>query len=171
MTSEHWGGIGDVPLGLSYFTPLFTLFTYCVTCGTASGGGIWANQPTPSFLVGCLNPCLQRTSVRVGSLRPGGGGAPQWSGSTGCQLQMHRLSLRNNRLKFIKTARQITDRFRRIYRRLYPNLIKETQRMSSTCNTRISTAYACPKISPVTGATPPPPRSMRVSECFFQSEF
>ena len=26
---------------------------------------IWANQPIHSFLVGCLNPCLQRTSVRV----------------------------------------------------------------------------------------------------------
>ena len=28
---------------------------------------IWANQPIHSFLVECLNPCLQGTSVRVGS--------------------------------------------------------------------------------------------------------
>ena len=27
--------------------------------------GIWANQPIHSFLIGCLNPCLQETSVRV----------------------------------------------------------------------------------------------------------
>ena len=27
---------------------------------------IWANQPIPSFFVGCLNPCLQGTSVWVG---------------------------------------------------------------------------------------------------------
>ena len=32
--------------------------------------GIWANQPIHSFLVGCLNPCLQGTSVWVGSPRP-----------------------------------------------------------------------------------------------------
>ena len=29
--------------------------------------GIWTNQLIHSFLVECLNPCLQRTSVRVGS--------------------------------------------------------------------------------------------------------
>ena len=28
---------------------------------------IWTNQPIHSFLVGCLNPCLQGTSVRVGA--------------------------------------------------------------------------------------------------------
>jgi hypothetical protein len=28
---------------------------------------IWANQPMHLLLVGCLNPCLQGTSVRVGS--------------------------------------------------------------------------------------------------------
>ena len=26
---------------------------------------IWTNQPTHSFLVGCLNPCVRGTSVRV----------------------------------------------------------------------------------------------------------
>ena len=31
---------------------------------------IWANQPIYSFLVGCLNPCLQETSVRVGLPQP-----------------------------------------------------------------------------------------------------
>ena len=31
---------------------------------------IWANQPIHSFLVGCLNPCLQGTSVWVGSPQP-----------------------------------------------------------------------------------------------------
>ena len=31
---------------------------------------VWANQPTHSFLVGCLIPCLQGTSVRVGSSQP-----------------------------------------------------------------------------------------------------
>ena len=31
---------------------------------------IWAKKPIHSFLVGCLNPCLQRTSVRVGSPQP-----------------------------------------------------------------------------------------------------
>ena len=30
----------------------------------------WANQPTCSFLVGCLNSCLQGTSVRVGLPQP-----------------------------------------------------------------------------------------------------
>jgi hypothetical protein len=30
----------------------------------------WANQPIHSFLVGCLNPCLQGTSARVGSPQP-----------------------------------------------------------------------------------------------------
>ena len=33
------------------------------------GLGIWANQLIHSFLVGCLNPCLQGTSVRVVSLQ------------------------------------------------------------------------------------------------------
>ena len=28
---------------------------------------IWVNQPIHSFLVGCLNPCLQGTNVPVGS--------------------------------------------------------------------------------------------------------
>jgi hypothetical protein len=32
---------------------------------------IWANEPTHSFLVGCLNLCLQGTSVRVVSPCPG----------------------------------------------------------------------------------------------------
>ena len=31
---------------------------------------IWANQRIHSFLVGCLNPCLQGTNVRVGSPQP-----------------------------------------------------------------------------------------------------
>ena len=31
---------------------------------------IWANQCIHLFLVGCLNPCLQRTSVQVGSPQP-----------------------------------------------------------------------------------------------------
>jgi hypothetical protein len=31
---------------------------------------IWGNQPIHSFLVGCLSPCLQGTSVRVGSPQP-----------------------------------------------------------------------------------------------------
>ena len=31
---------------------------------------IWANQPIHSFFVGCLNPCFQETSVRVGSPHP-----------------------------------------------------------------------------------------------------
>ena len=31
---------------------------------------IWAHQPINSFLVECLNPCLQRTSVQVGSPQP-----------------------------------------------------------------------------------------------------
>jgi hypothetical protein len=31
---------------------------------------IWANQPIHSFLVGCLNPCLQGTSVWVGLPQP-----------------------------------------------------------------------------------------------------
>jgi hypothetical protein len=35
---------------------------------------IWANGPIHSFLVECLNPCLQRTSVRVGSPQPKCGG-------------------------------------------------------------------------------------------------
>ena len=33
--------------------------------------GIWANQPIHSFLVGCLNPCLQGTSERVVLPQPG----------------------------------------------------------------------------------------------------
>ena len=45
---------------------------------------------------------------------------------------MNGLSLRNNRLKF-KDCRKIADHFRGIYRRIYPNLIKEIRRMS-TCN-------------------------------------
>jgi len=32
--------------------------------------GIWANQPVYLFLVGCLNPCLQGTSVWVGLPQP-----------------------------------------------------------------------------------------------------
>jgi hypothetical protein len=32
--------------------------------------GIWVNQPIHSFLVGCLDPCLEGTSVRVGSPQP-----------------------------------------------------------------------------------------------------
>jgi len=35
---------------------------------------IWANGPIHSFLVECLNPCLQRTNVRVGSPQPKCGG-------------------------------------------------------------------------------------------------
>ena len=31
---------------------------------------IWANQPIHSFLVGCLNPCLQVTIVVVGLPQP-----------------------------------------------------------------------------------------------------
>ena len=31
---------------------------------------IWANQPIHSFLVGCLNTCLQGTNVHVGSSQP-----------------------------------------------------------------------------------------------------
>ena len=31
---------------------------------------IWVNQPIHSFLVGCLNPCLQGTNVWVGSPHP-----------------------------------------------------------------------------------------------------
>ena len=31
---------------------------------------IWANQLIHSYLVGCLNPCLQRTSVRFASPQP-----------------------------------------------------------------------------------------------------
>ena len=37
----------------------------------------------------------------------------QGSGRTGCQLQMNRLSLRNNRLKF-ETSREITDHYKGI---------------------------------------------------------
>ena len=33
---------------------------------------IWVPQPIHLFLVGCLNPCLQGTNVRVGSPRPVG---------------------------------------------------------------------------------------------------
>ena len=33
---------------------------------------IWANQPIHLSLVGCLNPCLQESSVRVGSPQPSG---------------------------------------------------------------------------------------------------
>ena len=44
---------------------------------------------------------------------------------------MNRLSFRSNQLKF-KTAKEMTDHFRDIYR-IYPNLMKEIQRMS-TCN-------------------------------------
>ena len=31
---------------------------------------IWVNQPIHLFLVGCLNPCLQGTNVRVGLPQP-----------------------------------------------------------------------------------------------------
>ena len=31
---------------------------------------IWANQPINLFLVGCPNPCLQETNVRLGSPQP-----------------------------------------------------------------------------------------------------
>ena len=31
---------------------------------------IWVNQPIHSFLIGCRNPCLQGTNVRVGSPQP-----------------------------------------------------------------------------------------------------
>ena len=39
---------------------------------TIEGGGIWANRPIHSFLVGCMNPCLQGTNVRLVSPQPGG---------------------------------------------------------------------------------------------------
>ena len=55
--------------------------------------------------------------------------AHQWSGRTGSYLQMNRLSLKNNRLKF-KTAEKITDYFRGIYR-IYLNLLKRNRRMST----------------------------------------
>ena len=47
-----------------------------------SAKGVWANQPIHSFLLGCLNPCLQGTSVRVGSpqLAKGGRGGELWGG-------------------------------------------------------------------------------------------
>ena len=32
---------------------------------SSSYEGIWVNQPIHSFLVGCLNPCLQGTSVQI----------------------------------------------------------------------------------------------------------
>ena len=45
---------------------------------TPSMNGIWANQFIHSFLVECLNPCLQGISVRVGSPQPN-----EW-GETNC---------------------------------------------------------------------------------------
>ena len=67
--------------------------------------------------------------------------------------RLNRLSLRNNRLKFTTAGELpiILEEFIGIY----PNLITENQRLS-TCNpvglanTRISTDYVCPTISPIT---------------------
>ena len=74
-----------------------------------------------------------------------------WSGRTDSYLQMNRLSLRNNQLKF-KTAWKITKRFRGIYR-IHPKLIKENRRMS-TCNWLdlqiLGSQPIMPKISPIT---------------------
>ena len=62
------GGIGRVSAG-------YTRGEYCqlVQKGVSYVLGfqtIWANQPIQSFLVGCLNPCLQGISVRVVSSQP-----------------------------------------------------------------------------------------------------
>ena len=51
---------------------------------------------------------------------------------------------------------KITNHFRGIYRRIYPNLMKQNRRMSTRnppvglANTRISTDRLCPKISRIT---------------------
>ena len=52
---------------------------------------IRANQPIPSFLVRCLNPCLQGTSVRVRSPQP------TFVGCMGCSLGWDH-SMRKNHL-------------------------------------------------------------------------
>jgi hypothetical protein len=64
---------------------------------------------------------------------------------------MNQLSLRNNLLKF-KTFQKITDHFRGLYK-TYLKIVKENPNIT-TCEwfglgntTRISTDYACPKIS------------------------
>ena len=54
-----------------------------------------------------------------------------WLGRAGSWLQINRLSLRNNRLKF-KTAGNLPINLEEFYR-IYPNLIKESWTMS-TCN-------------------------------------
>ena len=59
-------------------------------------------------------------------------GKTRWSGRTGSMLQMNSLSLRNNRLKF-KTARKLPIILGGSYRIYHPNLIQESQRIS-TCN-------------------------------------
>ena len=56
-----------------------------------------------------------------------------WSGRTGSRLQMHRLSLRNDRLRFIEICRKIYWLVWRNLYRIYPSLMKGDQRMS-TCN-------------------------------------
>jgi hypothetical protein len=70
---------------------------------------------------------------------------------------MNRLSLRNNRLNFEvhQDCTKITDHFRGIYRRIYPNLMKQNRRMS-TCNRLDLQTLSnlnrclCPKISRIT---------------------
>ena len=46
------------------------------TALTYKTSGIWVYQPIHLFLVGCLNPCLQGTSVRVVLLQPTSGTPP-----------------------------------------------------------------------------------------------
>ena len=50
---------------------LVTFFMLCKLVPTSHVNlWIWANPPIHLFLVGCLNSCLQGTSVRVGSPQP-----------------------------------------------------------------------------------------------------
>ena len=49
---------------------LLWLFYSCQSKLSIPFSAIWANQPIHSFLVGCLNPCLQGTSVQFGSPQP-----------------------------------------------------------------------------------------------------
>ena len=88
----------------------------------------------------------------------------QWMGRTGSWLQMNRLSLRNNRVKVIKTAGKLPSLLEDIYR-ICPNLIKENWRIS-TCNrldlqtlARISTGCGAQKS----------PRSL--CECIYWTSF
>ena len=59
---------------------MFVYFCYTPVLGALDRGSvklnldtrklIWANQPIHSFLVECLNPCLQGTTVVYGLVRP-----------------------------------------------------------------------------------------------------